>query len=76
MAILNPTSLTANLQVAAIRLDGETLGSVSLTLSPGQRVSRLINGWIPGAAEQAGGLVCRGRLQGTGGGSKGQVIST
>ncbi len=57
VAILNPTSLTANLQVAAIRLDGETLGSVSLTLGPGERVSRLITDWIPAAAEQAGGLV-------------------
>ncbi len=57
VAILNPTSLTANLQVAAIRVDGETLGSVSLSLCPGERVSRLITDWIPAAAQQAGGLV-------------------
>lgn len=56
-ALLNASSVVANTEIVALRPNGEMLGSLSLPLSPGERVSRLIHELIPEAAGQAGGVV-------------------
>ena len=57
IAFLNSGALTANVQVAAFRPDGTRIGSFSTVLRPGERVSKLIEELIPGAADQAGGFI-------------------
>jgi len=59
IAVLNPSSLAANLRFVALKPTGEILGSYDTVLQPGQTFNRLLGStdFIPGAAGQAGGLV-------------------
>ena len=57
VALLNSGALTANVQVVAFRPDGTQLGSFVSVLRPGERVSKLIEQLVSGAAGQAGGFI-------------------
>ena len=57
LAFLNSGALTANVQVVALRPDGTRIGSFATVLRPGERVSKLIEQLIGGAAGQAGGFI-------------------
>ena len=57
LAFLNSGALTANVRVVAFQPDGARIGSFSTVLRPGERLSRLIEDLIPGAAGQAGGFI-------------------
>lgn len=65
LAILNPGSTPATVQIVALRQNGEYIGEKQLVLSPGQRVADLISnspeapagGLIPAAAGEAGGVI-------------------
>jgi len=57
LAILNPGALAANLRIVALKADGSRLGTFTGILRPRERVSSLINEWIPGSVNQAGGMM-------------------
>ncbi len=57
VAILNPGTLAANVRIVALRPDGQVLGSFDTVLQPRQRISRLIDQYIPPAAGQSGGII-------------------
>lgn len=58
LALLNPSSLAADVRIVAISQAGQILGTVTRTLAPGQRISELLGvDLIPQAAGQAGGIV-------------------
>ena len=61
VAILNPGQLVANVLVVAMTKDGTVLGSTSVLLQPGQRISELLGteppGLVPEAAGQGNGYV-------------------
>lgn len=57
IAALNPGALAANLQIVAMKPDGEVLGTYSAVLQPRHRFSRLLTELIPAAAGQAGGWI-------------------
>ena len=57
VAFLNSGALAANVQVVAFRPDGTRIGSFATVLRPGERVSKLIEELIDGAAGQAGGFI-------------------
>ncbi len=57
VAIANASTAVANVRLAAVQPNGETLGSAALALGPGQRVSRLITELIPESVGRAGGLI-------------------
>ena len=61
VAVLNPGQLVANVRIVAVKKDGTVLGSTSVLLQPGQRISELLGedppGLIPEAAGQGDGYV-------------------
>ncbi len=59
LAVLNPASLPCNLRVVALKPTGEILGSYDTVLQPGQRIDKQLGSadFIPGAADQTGGLI-------------------
>lgn len=57
LAALNPGALAANVTIAAFDPSGESLGSQTRVLLPGQRISRLVDELVPDAANQAGGFI-------------------
>jgi len=59
LAVLNPSSLAANLRFVALKPTGEILGSYDTVLPPGQTFNKLLGSpdFIADAAGQAGGLV-------------------
>ena len=62
VSVLNPGQLVANVQIVAVKKDGEVLGSSSVLLQPGARISKLLgteppDGLIPEAAGQGDGYV-------------------
>ncbi|HEY3129262.1 MAG TPA: hypothetical protein VGL91_07375 [Acidobacteriota bacterium] len=57
VAVLNSGSLAANIRIMALRPDGQVLGSFDTVLAPRQRVSKLIDQFIPAAADQSGGII-------------------
>ena len=62
MAVLNPGQLVANVLIVAVKKDGTVLGSTSVLLQPGERISKLLgteppDGLIPEAAGQGNGYV-------------------
>ncbi len=62
VAVLNPGQLVANVLIVAVKKDGTVLGSTSVLLQPGERISKLLgteppDGLIPEAAGQGNGYV-------------------
>ena len=57
VAMLNSGQLATNVRVLAITSVGTVLGAYNTVLRPGQRLSRLINQFIPEAANQAAGFI-------------------
>jgi uncharacterized repeat protein (TIGR01451 family) len=57
VAVLNSGTLAANVRIMALRPDGQVLGSFDTVLQPRQRISRLIDQYIPAAANQSGGII-------------------
>ena len=62
VAVLNPGQLVANVLIVAVKKDGTVLGSTSVLLQPGERISKLLgteppDGLIPEAAGQGDGYV-------------------
>lgn len=57
VAALNPGAVAASYRITAAKATGELLGSFDGILEPGQRVSRLIEQFIPEALGQAGGII-------------------
>ncbi len=57
LAFLNAGALTATVEIVTLRPDGTELGSFVTVLRPGERVSKLIEELISGAAGQAGGFI-------------------
>ena len=57
LAILNAAALATDVRILALNPSGEVLGSFDTFLQPGQRISKLIDDLIPGAANQTGGLI-------------------
>ncbi|HEV8132694.1 MAG TPA: leucine-rich repeat domain-containing protein [Acidobacteriota bacterium] len=57
VAVLNPSTLAANVRILAIQPGGLVLGSYDTVLQPGQRLSKLITELIPPAAGQGGGVI-------------------
>ena len=62
VAILNPGQLVANVLIVAVKKDGTVLGSTSVLLQPGERISEILGlepplGLIPEAAGQGDGYV-------------------
>ena len=60
--MLNPGQLVANVLIVAVKKDGTVLGSTSVLLQPGERISKLLgteppDGLIPEAAGQGDGYV-------------------
>ncbi len=57
--LLNPSSLSDNVRIVALKPTGEVLGSLDLDLLPGERWSGTLGtpGFIPGAAGQDGGFI-------------------
>jgi hypothetical protein len=56
LAVLNPSSLSANIEVVSLRPDGTIMGKSQRVLKPGQRDSQLVQQWI-GSAKGNGGSV-------------------
>ncbi len=56
LAVLNPSSLSANIEVVSLKPDGTIMGKAQMVLKAGQRVSQLLQQWI-GTAKGNGGLV-------------------
>ena len=57
LAILNPSSLTANVRILAFTPSGELLGRSDTVIRPKQRLSRLITEFIPGTTNHSNGFV-------------------
>ncbi len=57
LAVLNPGSLSANLEVYSLKPDGTSIGKTQRVLRPGQKLALLIQQWVPAAAGQTGGSV-------------------
>ena len=62
VAVLNPGQLVANVLIVAVKKDGTVLGSTSVLLQPGERISKLLgteppDGLVPEAAGQGNGYV-------------------
>lgn len=57
LALLNPGTLAANVRIMAFTKGGQQLGSTDLVLRPGERVSKLINEFIGGAANRGDGFI-------------------
>ena len=57
LAILNPSSLTANVRILAFTPQGTLLGQNDSVLRPLQRLSKLITELIPGTANRSNGFV-------------------
>jgi hypothetical protein len=57
LAILNPSSLTTNVEVVSLGSDGKPLGKSQRALRPGERQSQLVEQWVPSAAGASGGAV-------------------
>jgi len=57
VAALNPGTLAANLEMSAHRPDGSLVGSFAAVLRPGERVSRLIDEFVPDSSDMAGGFI-------------------
>ncbi len=57
LAILNPSSLTTNVEVVSIGQDGRPLGKAQRALRPGERQSKLVEQWVSSAAGAPGGAV-------------------
>ncbi|MEE8348855.1 MAG: leucine-rich repeat domain-containing protein [Acidobacteriota bacterium] len=57
VAVLNAAALATDVRILALNPSGEVLGSFDTFLQPGQRMSKLIDELIPGAANQDGGLI-------------------
>ena len=57
LAILNPSSLTTNVEVVSLGPDGKPLGKCQSVLRPGQRLSQLVEQWVKSAANAEGGAV-------------------
>ncbi len=57
LAILNPSSLTTNVEVVSLGPDGKPLGKSQRALRPGERQSQLVEQWVKSAAGAAGGAV-------------------
>ncbi len=57
LALLNPGTLAANVRIMAFAKDGPQLGSTDLVLRPGERVSKLIDEFIRGAANRGDGFI-------------------
>ncbi len=57
LAVLNPGSLTANIEVYSLKADGSPLGKTQRVFKPGQKEARLLQEWVPAAAAQAAGWV-------------------
>ncbi|MEJ2079974.1 MAG: leucine-rich repeat domain-containing protein [Acidobacteriota bacterium] len=57
LALLNPSSLTANVQILAYTPSGELLGRDDTVIRPNQRLSRLLTEFIPSTQNHSGGFV-------------------
>jgi len=55
LAVLNPGTVSADVEFYTLRADGSTVGRSTLTVGPGQRVSRLFRELLPASLEQVGG---------------------
>ncbi|MEJ2145850.1 MAG: hypothetical protein P8020_12005 [Acidobacteriota bacterium] len=57
VALLNPGQIANPYRVAAFRLDGTLVGTFDGVLRPGQRISQVIDEFVPGARGQLGGFI-------------------
>ena len=57
VAALNPAAVAASYRIVALTPAGDILGSFDGILGPGERVSKLIQEYVPAAAGQAGGII-------------------
>ena len=57
LILLNPGPATANVQVEVHRSDGSLLGSLSLSIAPSQRESRLLKELFPNLPDLVGGTI-------------------
>ncbi len=57
IAVLNPSTLAANIEVVSMAASGSVLGKTKRALRPGQREAALVEQWIPGAAGVTDGSI-------------------
>jgi hypothetical protein len=57
IAVLNPSTIAANVEVVSMAASGTVLGKTRRALRPGQREAVLVEQWIPGAAGATSGSV-------------------
>ena len=57
VAALNPAAVATSFRIVAMTSAGVVLGSFDGILGPGERISKLIQEYIPEAAGQAGGII-------------------
>lgn len=57
LALLNPGGLTANARIVALQPDSTVVGSRSVVLRPGQRISDVLTSLISGSDGMAGGFI-------------------
>ncbi len=57
LAVLNPGSMVANVEVYSLDKVGKTWGRTQTVLKPGQRISQLLFQLVPGSTDKTGGSV-------------------
>ncbi|HEV8129665.1 MAG TPA: hypothetical protein VGQ81_00315 [Acidobacteriota bacterium] len=57
LAVLNPSTLTANVEVDSVNADGTLRGVTKKALKPNQRESKLLHEWVSAANGAAGGYI-------------------
>jgi hypothetical protein len=57
VTVINPNATEVNVSLEVFATDGTPVGSTSLQLQPGQKISKLVAQFVPGSAGQLGGYV-------------------